>query len=436
MQPLDFQEKFYKSNKRFPAMISAIGTGKTLWLLLKIIKFCEDYSDSLALIVRKEFTDLRDSTMKDFTRYTNETIDSNKEYHFPNGSTIMFRHGDELNILKNINLSIAGIEQAEEFETDETFQMLRDRLRRDNAPLQQCCIIANACGHNWIWKDWINNPPSEEYDAITAKTFDNPHLPAPFLKDLARMKTEAPNHYRQYVENSFEEIDADDRIFTMSLIRDSLAIDMNRIGVNKRIMGVDIARFGGDEIVYSILESRGPIMWEQVHQECYKLKGLNETLGKIISMQKEFELDAVAIDDDGMGGGITDMLEPQNFEVFPFTANAKSDDEKHLNRRAYAYFKLRDWMEKGWLKIKGDMELHEQLLALCYSFRKEGLRYVVSKDDMRKEGFKSPDRADALMMAVYFADQLMGSKFSDNNSYAVMDRDVDTIGRVRQAVMD
>jgi len=37
----------------------------------------------------------------------------------------MFRHASELAVLKNINLSIFGIEQAEEFETDEQFQLQR-----------------------------------------------------------------------------------------------------------------------------------------------------------------------------------------------------------------------------------------------------------------------------------------------------------------------
>ena len=175
-----FQDKFLFSQSRFPALCAGIGTGKTYMLLLKIWKFCEDYPNTLALIARKEYTDLRDSTLKDFERYFEVSIDSNKEYAFKNGSKIMFRHAAELNVLKNINLSIAGIEQAEEFENDEQFNFIRDRLRRDNAPLQQLCIVANANGHNWIWRRWINNPQSG-YEISVASTFDNAlNLPADF----------------------------------------------------------------------------------------------------------------------------------------------------------------------------------------------------------------------------------------------------------------
>ena len=128
-----FQYDFVFSEERFPALIAGIGTGKTYMLLLKIWNFLSNHPNCLGLICRKEYTDLHDSTMKDFTRYFGVTADSNKEFKFPNGSVLMFRHAAEVEVLKNINLSIFGIEQAEEFETDEQFIFLRDRLRNPNA---------------------------------------------------------------------------------------------------------------------------------------------------------------------------------------------------------------------------------------------------------------------------------------------------------------
>ena len=77
-----YQADFYTSTARYPCLCSGIGTGKTLMLLLKIWDYCLKYPNSLALIVRKEFTDLRDSTLKDFTRYFNVSADANKEYSF------------------------------------------------------------------------------------------------------------------------------------------------------------------------------------------------------------------------------------------------------------------------------------------------------------------------------------------------------------------
>ena len=109
----DYQTEFLDSIVRYPAMVSAVGTGKTMMGLMKVWKYCDEYPGSLWLVVRKEWVDLRDSTVRDFQDYFGVTLNSDKDYVFPNGSVIMFRHGGEIskaqsgqpNILKNINLS-------------------------------------------------------------------------------------------------------------------------------------------------------------------------------------------------------------------------------------------------------------------------------------------------------------------------------------------
>lgn len=405
--PKDFQEKFLLSDKRYPAIISAIGTGKTYFLLLKIWKFCQDYPNSLALIVRKEWTDLRDSTVKDFERYFGVTVSSNKDFKFNNGSVIMFRHAAEIEVLKNINLSIFGIEQAEEFETDEQFTFLRDRLRRDNSPLRQGCIIANANGHNWIYKLWINNPPSEEYFAVTATTFDNEdNLPKDFIADLRRMEIESPNHYKQYILNSFDEIGADDRVFDAKAVYHSPEIELIHQGTSRIIMAVDVARFGENETVFSVIKSANIRRWEQVFQETKKGWDTMQTTGRILDLKREFKPSIVAIDDIGIGGGVVDRLSELRNPCQRFVSNAKPKNNRYENARTEGFFILKELIEKEYLKLIKDQILMEQLLSLRFKYKSDGSKYVLSKDDMRKEGLKSPDRADALMMAIYYTDRV------------------------------
>ena len=149
-----FQDNFWHSLKRYPAMISGWGTGKTLFAILRGMDLSQEIPENLGLFVRKEYTDLRDSTIKDFEKYTGLRLDANKEVRFPNGSMIMFRHGAELDVLKNINLGWFCIEQAEEFESEEQFEFLRGRLRRANVKFHTGFIIANANGQNWIWLEF------------------------------------------------------------------------------------------------------------------------------------------------------------------------------------------------------------------------------------------------------------------------------------------
>ena len=174
----DFQKGFINSTKRFPCFKAGWGTGKTTCGIVKGIMLSDAYENNLGIVVRKKFTDLRDSTIKDFERYTGLHVPmSTKEIMIGRGSKIMFRHADELSALQNVNLGWALIEQGEEFETADTFMMLRGRLRRDlklaehwidkqsekypelveymkTHDLRQIMIIANAAGHNWIWNKW------------------------------------------------------------------------------------------------------------------------------------------------------------------------------------------------------------------------------------------------------------------------------------------
>ena len=400
VEALPFQKKFLDSETRYPALVSAIGTGKTYMLLLKIWAFCQEYPNSLSLIVRKEYTDLRDSTLKDFEHYFDVTIDSNKEYHFNNGSVIMFRHGAELNVLKNINLSIAGIEQAEEFDTDEAFTFIRDRLRRDNAPYRQLCVIANTRGHNWIWKLWKNNPPSEDFKLWEATTFDNAeNLPKDFIDDLKHMAIESPNHYRRFVMNDWEESELDDYLFTVTSLEYSARLGLEEKPGHK-IISCDVARFGDDEIVFTILQKKG-LKWEQIFQEGYRNKDLMWTTGKFLELKRESSALVSIVDDDGVGGGVTDRLREQGVDVKSFRGGLKAkDEEMYPNKRSEVYFKLKEMIDNGILKILDDQILKDQLMTIRYKYNSKGQRVLLSKDDLRKEGIKSPDRADALMMAV------------------------------------
>ncbi|HEY4527618.1 MAG TPA: hypothetical protein VJL09_01070, partial [Candidatus Paceibacterota bacterium] len=87
-----FQDEFIFSVKRFLAFVGAWGTGKDMATIARGMRLSQEHNNNEGLIVRAEWTDLRDSTMKDFTRYTGLKTDGNNDAMLPNGSRIMFRH--------------------------------------------------------------------------------------------------------------------------------------------------------------------------------------------------------------------------------------------------------------------------------------------------------------------------------------------------------
>lgn len=287
-----FQWDFVSSQLRYPAFIAGWGTGKTMMALMKGMALSEAYANNLGVIVRSKFTDLRDSTMKDYTKYIKKHVpQGTKESGFSNGSKIDFRHAKDLSGLQNVNLGWFYIEQAEEFPTDAQFQLLRGRLRRILTPkpdvqeqlmgiisditglpalreycdnwenltkkaltkdgnyiieivkgkkyklnerdiaeraltnqlgiaLRQGMVIANANGHNWLWKKWIKSP-QKDYMCSQATSFDNiDNLPRDFIDDLAKMETDSPAKFKQYIMNCHDEVDLD-ACYYISIMNDS-----------------------------------------------------------------------------------------------------------------------------------------------------------------------------------------------------------------------
>lgn len=186
------QDKFIFSKAKFPAIVGTWGCGKSLAGLYAANLECENNPGSLYLIIRKEFVDLRDSTMQDWTTSIGRPWDGNKNVNYDNGSVLMFRHGSDIDSLKNTNLSGALFIQAEEM-TEEEFWFVVGRLRRKEGSLQ-LRLEANYNGHNWIYKLWkkkdIKVPlgssiTAEDFHLIETNTLDNKeNLPPEYIASL------------------------------------------------------------------------------------------------------------------------------------------------------------------------------------------------------------------------------------------------------------
>lgn len=196
------QTDFIGSCEQFSAYIGAIGTGKSTALIVKSLFHSQEQAGNLGCIVRKNFTDLRDSTIKDFETYTGFKVsEQKKECVLPNGSVILFRHGDELPVLKNLNLGFFGIEQAEEFPDSITWEFLKMRLRRD-CKHRNGFIVGNTGGHNWIWEIFKRHGAPKNHVLVEAQTSEHAHiLPADYIENL---KTLPDKLYKRFVLNSWD----------------------------------------------------------------------------------------------------------------------------------------------------------------------------------------------------------------------------------------
>jgi phage terminase large subunit len=150
--------------------------------LLRANYECEKNPNNLYLIIRKEYVDLRDSTMKDWDQHIGRKIVGN-DVRYENGSVLMFRHGDDINALKNANLGGVLMVQAEEM-TEEDFWFLQGRLRRKEGT-RQLRLECNYDGKNWIYKLFNQQKIGR---LITTNTFDNEsNLPPDYIPNLQKL---------------------------------------------------------------------------------------------------------------------------------------------------------------------------------------------------------------------------------------------------------
>ncbi len=272
-----FQRGFYTSTARFPGFVAAWGTGKTMTLILKGMTLSTYYPTNLGLICRKTFRSLQKSTIKDFTRYTGLKVPSSSQEVLVPGteSSIMFQHaenaGELWEIVQNMNLGWFGIEQGDELDTAEVFDMLRGRLRRIltpndeiqdklialgvlsercvafedfskkdrtriekaiveklGIPVRQGIVIANTAGHNWMWHRWKYEkwPEYELHEAVSKQNEE--HIPEDTLADWERLKVENPRKHNQYVKNSWEDYDLEGAFYAALM---SNALKAERVGL-------------------------------------------------------------------------------------------------------------------------------------------------------------------------------------------------------------
>ena len=129
---------------------------------------------------------------------------------------------------------------------------------------------------------------------------------------------------------------------------------------------------------------------------------MNYTTGRILTISAEDRLEKSIIEEDGMGAGPLDSLvarDKKGFCGFRNPALSYQDDAWYGNNRTANTYKLKELIGKGYIHIE-DTALLEELETLRYTFDHNQRRILISKDKMKKDGFKSPNMADALIMVV------------------------------------
>ncbi len=158
--------------------------------------------------------------------------------------------------------------------------------------------------------------------------------------------------------------------------------------------GIDVAGPGEDETVLTITE--GPNIMQQ------EWWNDPDPRGKVLAALRPWKMRdiIVKIDSAGLGHYFAAHVEDAGYRVIRINVGRKTTQpERFTNLKGQLHWALRERFEAGEVNGLTDEKTISQLSSIKYKHDARGRVIVRSKDEMRKDGLKSPDRAESLMLA-------------------------------------
>lgn len=254
--------------------------------------------------------------------------------------------------------------------------------------------------------DWRDDPRKDEawYKAQCEK--HEPHVVA----------QEIDRNYEASITDAF----INGRVVTEAMLRGPAQVQ----AVGRLRVGVDPARFGDDKFAVTIRKGRLLLLQEETQyldsiQGAAYVKRLLEPFGE--------RPEQIAVDEIGIGAGVVDQLKGWfgNIVVgINSSIRMDGDDSKPMidaagavtqcyNMRAFMWSEMREWLKS--CSLPNDPELKAELCSVRYLYR-GGSLLLESKDDMKKRGVKSPNKADSL--ALTFADPRAPEDYMANDVFS------------------
>jgi len=384
--------------ERFILFGGAVGGGKSAWLVNEGLQLSLDCPGNVGYLCRHELSSFRRTTLLTLERFIPTILIS--QHHqtesfirLVNGSLIYYGGlGDDqkaIDRLKSMDLGWFGIDQAEET-SEAHFYLLASRLRLLAAGVTYRGLLTANPAPGWVKHRFIEQKLADHI-FVPALARDNPHLPGDYEKRLRELYPDAL--VKQLLEGDWDAVEAGNYLFKYADIR--AAIEREQVAGDGKTLSLDPARFGEDSSV-AIVREGNSVIW----MEAWAKVDLMETTGRTVNLIQRFEPNHVNIDVIGIGAGVVDRLLEQKYRITGVNVAEKArDDERFANLRAEIYWELAKRFEDGEISIPDDLELVAQLSSIKYKFNSRGQLQIESKEEMKKRGMKSPDKADALALA-------------------------------------
>ena len=399
----------------------AAGGGKSFLGCFWLFTMAMSYPSTRWFIGREELKRIRQSTLVSWAKMC-KLIQFNEFKINGQDNYILLSNGSQIDLLDlrylpsdplyerygSIEYTGGWIEEGGETNFG-AYDTLKTRVGRHlNKELKITPKIFITCNpkKNWLYSEFYlkfkNNTLTEDVQFIQAFVQDNPHLTDDYIQNLLSTKDKAKKERLLY--GNWEYDDDPSALFPYENIKNSFT---NEYAINssaKKYITCDVARFGKDKTV--IMVWQGFHCYRIIEIEKNKITELAEMI-KNIARQESIPMSRVICDEDGVGGGVVDILSCKGFIANATPIFRKSDRQNFNNIKSQCAFSLAQKYEDDKYYIecsqsKQDLITEELEVIKNAGFDDDNKQKINTKKDQKELLGRSPDYFDTINMREWF----------------------------------
>lgn len=399
----------------------AAGGGKS-WLGCEWLMVCADSIPGFrGFIGRDELKKIKQSTY--ITWHKVAKHHNYYRWHY-NGqdNKVIFDNGSEIDFLDlrlkpsdpmferfgSLEYTAGWIEEAGEVDFG-AYEVLMTRvgrhLNKEQGLFPKMLITCNP-KKNWLYNDYYKPHSTgklpEDKAFIQAFVDDNPYLSDDYVQNLKNTKDKVKRE--RLLLGDWEYDDDPSSLIDYDSITDYFSNEHVK-GDGLLYITADIARFGDDSTIIRVWD--GMRVLERIQLDDYPITGSAMRI-KQTANSYGIPMSKVLVDEDGIGGGVKDMLKCKGFIANSSPVKVKGRQENYGNLKSQCAFRMaaRICNKEVYEEIDDETaraRITEELEQVrAKNVDKDGKQYIEPKDAVKKRIGRSPDDWDSIMMREYF----------------------------------
>jgi len=410
----------------------AAGGAKSFTGMCWIVFSALSYPKTRYFIARNELKDIRESVLVTFEEVCDHFGITDFKYNsvlnfikFPNGSEInlievKYKPSDpEYKDVGSTLYTCGWFEEVGEIH-EKAVSVLTTRINRWNVDIYNLKGIVFLTGNpakNWTktkFYDKDKNGQMQEDNKSEANfkrkylgclVTENPFISQKYINSLRKQATNDKAIYERLFKGNWDYDDNPYQLADQEMIEQ--VFDNNHVQGGNGYIIADVARFGNDKARISYWSG-----WDMRDVISLDVSKTTDIELAILTLRRRYKVpkNRVLIDDDGVGGGVTDGTGGVGFKNGGKPLKVSKDTPNYKNLQVQCLYLLADKINEGGLWISADLTSKdkEDIIAELAQIQAKGDHDpqrkldCKSKADIKSDIGRSPDWRDMIMMRVFF----------------------------------